>query len=229
MTAPPDMGLRMAAAALAWLLGIGLQLQQTALWSADTYIVLTLAALPVLAAWLGLAGGSASRWRLLPCLLALAMLGFGSTGWRATWRLAQTLPAQLEGRDLQLVGVVARMPQLGPTGVRFVFQVEQASLAGERVVVPERITLGWDRGFDGEALIASPEQELRAGQRWLLTVRLRQPHGSLNPHGFDLELWLFEQGIRATGTVRAAVVFPLCLRGVVNDLVAEFQCGVQER
>ena len=95
------------------------------------------------------------------------------------------------------------MPQLGPTGMRFVFQVEQAMLAAERVVVPERIALGWYRGFDGEALIASPEQELRAGQRWLLTARLRQPHGSLNPHGFDFELWLFEQGIRATGTVRA--------------------------
>ncbi|MGL6111733.1 MAG: DNA internalization-related competence protein ComEC/Rec2, partial [Rubrivivax sp.] len=59
------------------------------------------------------------------------------------------------------------------------------------------------RGFDGEGLIASPGQELRAGQRWWLTARLRQPHGHLNPHGFDLELWLFERGIRASGTVRA--------------------------
>ena len=29
---------------------------------------------------------------------------------------------------------------------------------------------------------------------------LRQPHGTLNPHGFDLELWLFEQGIRLNPT-----------------------------
>ena len=203
MTASPDTGLRMAVAALAWLLGIGLQMQQPALWPDDAYVVLVLAALSMLAMGFGLARGSVPRWRLVLCLLALTILGFGSTGWRATWRLAQTLPAQLEGRDLQLIGVVARMPQFGPTGTRFVFQVEQAWLAGEPVVVPERITLGWYRGFDGEALIASPEQELRAGQRWLLTARLRQPHGSLNPHGFDLELWLFEQGIRATGTVRA--------------------------
>jgi competence protein ComEC len=96
------------------------------------------------------------------------------------------------------------MSQLGPQGTRFIFQLEQASLAGQPVQVPERLSLGWYRGFDGEALIVSPEQELRAGQRWLLTARLRQPHGTLNPHGFDLELWLFEQGIRASGTVRAA-------------------------
>ena len=35
-------------------------------------------------------------------------------------------------------------------------------------------------------------------------VRLRQPHGNLNPHGFDYELFLFEQGMRATGYVRDA-------------------------
>jgi len=35
-------------------------------------------------------------------------------------------------------------------------------------------------------------------------VRLRQPHGNLNPHGFDHELNLLEQGVRATGYVRGA-------------------------
>ena len=35
-------------------------------------------------------------------------------------------------------------------------------------------------------------------------MRLRQPHGNLNPHGFDYELNLFEQGVRATGYVRDA-------------------------
>jgi hypothetical protein len=45
---------------------------------------------------------------------------------------------------------------------------------------------------------------LRAGQRWRFTLRLRQPHGSMNPHGFDYEMQLFEQGVRATGSVRDA-------------------------
>ena len=35
-------------------------------------------------------------------------------------------------------------------------------------------------------------------------MRLRRPHGNLNPHGFDYELALLEQGIRATGYVRDA-------------------------
>lgn len=43
---------------------------------------------------------------------------------------------------------------------------------------------------------------VRAGERWRLTVRLRRPHGTANPHGFDYELALLERGIGATGYVR---------------------------
>ena len=52
--------------------------------------------------------------------------------------------------------------------------------------------------------MSQPQRELRPGQRWRFTVRLRRPHGNLNPHGFDYELQLFEQGVRATGYVRDA-------------------------
>jgi competence protein ComEC len=199
-----DTGVRLAAAVLAWLAGIALQLQQPALWPMAHYLGLL-----VLALLLGLA------WRRLPCLLlALALLGFASTGWRAAQRLADALPAALEGQDLQLRGVIARLPQPGPQGTRFVFRVEQATLDGQPVQVPGWVSLGWYRGFDDDALLGAPPQELRAGQRWLLTARLRQPHGTLNPHGFDLELWMFEQGLRASGTVRDS-------RGSVNRLLAE--------
>jgi competence protein ComEC len=43
---------------------------------------------------------------------------------------------------------------------------------------------------------------LHAGERWRFTVRLKRPHGNVNPHGFDYEGWLFERGIGATGYVR---------------------------
>lgn len=201
MGAPLDTGLRMAAAALAWLLGIGLQMQQPALWPQPAYAAMAAAALLLVAGWRALAA-RAPRIAFSCLLLALALLAYGSTGWRAGQRLAQSLPAALEGIDLQLTGVVAQMPQVGPQGTRFVFEVEQAALDGRAVTVPRRVSLGWYRSLDGATLMAEAAPALRAGQRWRLTVRLRQPHGSLNPHGFDLELWLFEQGIRASGTVR---------------------------
>ena len=43
--------------------------------------------------------------------------------------------------------------------------------------------------------------ELRAGERWRLTLRLKQPHGTANPHGFDFEMWALERNIRAVGYV----------------------------
>jgi competence protein ComEC len=51
------------------------------------------------------------------------------------------------------------------------------------------------------------------GERWRLTVRLKAPHGSLNPHGFDYELWLWEQGLqrhrlRALGPERPGAAAP---------------------
>ena len=36
-----------------------------------------------------------------------------------------------------------------------------------------------------------------------MTLRLKAPHGNNNPFGFDYELWLWEQGLQATGYVRS--------------------------
>jgi competence protein ComEC len=47
-----------------------------------------------------------------------------------------------------------------------------------------------------------PDQLIKAGQEWVFTVRLKPPHGTLNPGGFDYERWLFVEGIGATGYVR---------------------------
>ena len=64
------------------------------------------------------------------------------------------------------------------------------------MALPPRLLLSW-YGEPGQA--APP---LRAGERWALLVRLKRPHGLMNPHAFDYELWLFEQNLRATGVVR---------------------------
>ncbi len=136
--------------------------------------------------------------------LGLALLAFGVTGGRAALRLAEALPTSLEARDVQLTGVVASLPQRTSNGLRFRFEVEQATLNGNAVVVPSLVSLGWYHGFDDDATLSAAQLELRAGQRWRYTVRLRRPHGLANPHGFDQELRWFEEGVRATGSVRDA-------------------------
>lgn len=193
---------RLGGLALAWLAGVALHLQQAELASPAVQV-----------AWLAGGGLCAvlalrfTRRRGLTTLLLLLvalLFGFGASNLRAGFRLAQSLPAALEGQDLQVTGVVASLPQRSASGLRFRFEIDAATRNGEPVTLPDTVALGWYAGWHEDAALTPPQRELRAGQRWRFTVRLRQPHGAMNPHGFDTELRWFEQGVRATGYVRDA-------------------------
>lgn len=204
-------GARLAFAALpGFIAGTALQLQQPALWFWLVYACFALFAVI-------LYGVAASKhiaikgdlWRCGAALLAAALLAFGLCGLRAAAFERDALAPALEGRDIDVVGVVAAMPQHGETALRFRFEVESARLGGAAVALPPQIDLGWysngygAAGPDDRAVPAAPVPDLRAGERWRMTVRLKAPHGSSNPHGFDYELWLWEQGVQASGYVRA--------------------------
>ena len=73
------------------------------------------------------------RWRCVALLLAGICLGAGWSCELARHRLAEALPPSLEGRDLQLTGMVASLPDLVGNGQRFSLEVEQA-LDQDRVV-----------------------------------------------------------------------------------------------
>src|SRR5258707_7371958 len=127
--------------------------------------------------------------------VGFAALGFAWAAALAHLRLSARLDPALEGRDVVVTGVVAGLPQAFERGVRFDFDVESPETG-----VPRRIVLSSYGGFapdDSQGVLA-----VRAGERWRFAVRLRRPHGSANPHGFDYEAWLLERGIRATGYVR---------------------------
>ena len=201
--------------------GVALQLQQSALWPQQGYALYVV--LPSAAAllWRLLRPGRGRPWGRVGLAFALAaLLGFGSAGWRACVFQSAALDPALEGRDIEVTGSVPAMPQPGEDGLRFRLDVESARLDGWPVALPPRILLGWYSGFAGrearvpaqdadpfEAALALQRQPqvLRAGERWRMTVRLKAPHGNSNPYGFDYELWLWEQGIQATGYVRAGV------------------------
>ncbi len=119
----------------------------------------------------------------------------------AAWRLADALPGAWEGKDIQVVGVVAALPQFSERRVRFEFDVEQVLTPQARV--PRHIQLFWfTHGTDDEDEAHVNPSRLHAGERWRFTLRLKRPHGAVNPYGFDYEAWLLEQNIRATGYIR---------------------------
>jgi competence protein ComEC len=141
------------------------------------------------------------RLRLLPWLLA----GFVWALLQAGYLLAQRLPLDQEGQDIQVVGTVVGLPRtltINPMPgkkserqerrrTRFEFIIEQAAGWDN----PGRVRLSWYRDAP----------ELIPGQRWSLRLRMKQPRGFANPGGFDYAGWLFRNGITATGYVRRSV------------------------
>lgn len=187
--------------------GAAWQVTQPRLWPLWIYLVLSgLGLLGLLGRfWQAWAGGRRSAGRSLWAAVCAALLVGGMTGWRAQDFAGQALPPQLEGRDLRVVGVVASLPQHMAQGMRWRMEVEQAQIVGREEALarfPELIELSWYAARGRQSRGAATLPDLRPGQRWSLTVRLKRPHGARNPHGFDYELWQWEQGVQATGYVR---------------------------
>ena len=174
--------------------GTALQLQQAVLWPAWAYAAVLALAVPLL--W------PAGRGRPARAALAFAALAFALTGLRAASFASQALDPAIEGRDVAVSGTVAAMPQRADGGVRFRFELDSSE-----VPLPPQLLLGWYGAQatedPGSIDLASAVPALRAGERWRFTVRLKAPHGNVNPHGFDYELWMWEQGLQAAGYVRA--------------------------
>jgi len=160
-------------------------------------------AAPVALIALGAVSGGSRRWRFVrrtAAALCCVACGIAWAAWLAQMRLADQLAIEWEGEDIQVVGVIATMPQPYERSVRFEFDIER--VLTPHAVVPAHVAISW-WGTPERAAQRATLPELRAGERWQLTVRLRRPHGTLNPHGFDYESWLLERDIRATGYVRS--------------------------
>lgn len=135
-------------------------------------------------------GWSASWHGVIIVATLMALLADAGASLRARAFLGQALDSTLEDRDLIVRGRVASMPQNQGDAMRMQFVIEQAWQEGVRIRLPRKVSLSWPGG------------NVRAGDRCELQVRLRAPHGLRNPYGFDFELWMWEQGLQATGRVR---------------------------
>ncbi|MDR0458699.1 MAG: DNA internalization-related competence protein ComEC/Rec2 [Burkholderiaceae bacterium] len=212
-----------------WVAGTALQVGQPALWALSAYAALAgLGCALGVAAWLArkVTHRATAPLALLALMLAAALLAFAGAGWRATAKVADRIAPALEGRDVLVTGVIDRMPERGADGWRFPLAVRDARLldaagrAGDAVRLPARVLVSWyihgygqadakadaaaDAGLTLPAPLASPASPASpaTGQVWRFALRLKAPHGNRNPHGFDAELWFWEQGVGATGYVR---------------------------
>jgi len=187
---------------LGWITGTALQLQQATLWLDGVNLT------GFFTSALALAALILCRHRLtlpvfLQCALVLLMsaaTAFFCCAYRAQIFLANQISPNLEARVIEVMGRVTAMPQRMQENIRFRFEIQYARLAsGEPVKLPPQVMLGWY----ANTLASVPKPtDLQAGDIWKFAVKLKAPHGHINPHGFDYELWLWEQSLQATGYVR---------------------------
>lgn len=182
------------------LIGTAWQLSQPVLWPKLGYGAVLIAGL-----LLGMAAfrWGQGRWRVLWAVAAV-LATFALCGIRASEFAEQALSTSAQGRDVRVQGTIVAMPQSSDIGQRFRFAPTQAMLEGRPLAVPPLWELTWYAPREGRN--GPPTEEpppLRAGQHWEFTVRLKAPHGARNPYGFDYELWLWEQGVQATGYVQS--------------------------
>src|SRR5471030_2323894 len=158
-------------------------------------------------------------------LPAAFALGFSWALGMAHLRMDDRLAPGLEGRDIEVVGVVAGLPAAGERGMRFEFEPESSTAP-----LPKKILLSWYRSALYEEQPAIASEPVHPCERWRFTVRLRRPHGQLNPNGFDYEAWLFERGLGATGYVRPRSS-PLLLgkRNDFSDRIEQIRESVRDR
>ncbi len=132
----------------------------------------------------------------------------------ASMRLNDKLPEHMAGKDVEIQGIIADLPEHESNHIRFNLKIETAEKA-----IPSKLRLTW----------YYPDQVVKAGQLWQFTVRLKPPHGNFNPGGFDYERWLFVEGIGATGYIRKEPEPKLLSEGSILNGFAVWRQAIADR
>jgi len=135
------------------------------------------------------------QYTLTLCLILLFLIGFIYAVFHAEQQLSLRLEEGFSGKNIVISGRVSNIPVSNGKVQRFEFNIESHRIlnadTSSQTAFPEKIRLSWYYG-----------RRVNAGERWQFEVRLKPPHGFMNPGGFDYEAWLFQHGIQATGYVR---------------------------
>jgi competence protein ComEC len=92
-----------------------------------------------------------------------------------------SLPDNLVGKNITITGYIASLPQQDELHEKFLFNTGKTMLQ-----------ISWYGRYP----------RLKSGDKWRLLVKLKKPHETMNPGGFDYEKYLFQHKVRAVGYVR---------------------------
>ncbi|UZE97949.1 DNA internalization-related competence protein ComEC/Rec2 [Alkalimarinus alittae] len=142
-----------------------------------------------------------------------------SVAWSSTYselNKNSTLDYQYESKNLITSGYVCSIPKLKDTVVSFELCDSTIRYTPNSPVLAEglHLTLSWyvDRSTFANSK-KTPSNAHAVKQRdtkhiigkQTFVVRLKRPHGMVNPYGFVYEKWLFRKGVNAVGYVKQSI------------------------
>ncbi len=126
----------------------------------------------------------------LPALIwprqTLLWLLIGVLGMWMAWTYEQAWAQRVMGpaQELLVPGHIVGQPEQRDGNAYFAFAPEAEA--------PGLLRVAWYRDAP----------QLQAGDCWILTLRVRAPHGNANPGGLDYEAWLFREAYAGKASVR---------------------------
>ncbi|MES2998242.1 MAG: DNA internalization-related competence protein ComEC/Rec2 [Pseudomonadota bacterium] len=137
---------------------------------------------------------------LFPFLIA-CFLGFSWALIVAHHRMHHYLPKMLEGKTLIAIGTISSMPEYHENQLRFDFLIKEIATKIP-VNYPLRVRLHRVHYYNwkGEG---NKLPQLKKGDVWQFSVRLKRPRSFWNLGSFDSQAQLFQQNIQATGYIVA--------------------------
>ncbi len=122
-------------------------------------------------------------------LLAIFFIGSLWTLFYASLITQNVLTPSLINTEISVTGLINSIPVKQGNRVQFEFLPEH----NQNYRLPEKLRISWYNALPNT---------ISAGEKWQLMLKLKPPHGTMNPAGFDYEKWLFQQRIGAVGYVR---------------------------
>lgn len=139
-------------------------------------------------------------------IVLIAALGFAWAQARAWWRLQAVLPAACQQQVIPVQGVIVSVPERDARGQHIDLAVEDS--LNPACPIPAKVRLHlYEQAYrgkpsQGESATQSPAlPRLQAGERWQFNVKLKRPHATRNPHGFDYAAWCLANQIGASGSI----------------------------
>lgn len=122
--------------------------------------------------------------------ISAILLGFAWVLWYVHGLVSWTLPSELEGKPIIIRGYISSLPSISEDRTVFLFTLRnfQASKVHTIIKLSSKNSL----------------QNMRVGDEWQFSVKLKRIHGLMNPGTFDYESWALQTGIRASGYIIAS-------------------------